>query len=104
MSVTLIAGLGNPGREYAGSRHNLGFTVVDALAAAEGLKWEKESRFQAEIARWDVRPRVTRLLVKPQTFMNDSGRSLRALLDFHQVPVESLIAVQRQKPTSLTNN
>ncbi|HKB56325.1 MAG TPA: aminoacyl-tRNA hydrolase, partial [Lacunisphaera sp.] len=46
----------------------------------------------AEIARWDVRPRVTRLLVKPQTFMNDSGRSLRALLDFHQVPVESLIA------------
>lgn len=91
MSVTLIAGLGNPGREYAGSRHNLGFTVVDALAAAEGLKWEKESRFQAEIARWDVRPRVTRLLVKPSTFMNDSGRPLRALLDFHQVPVATLI-------------
>ena len=91
MSVTLIAGLGNPGREYAGSRHNLGFTVVDALAAAEGLKWEKESHFKAEIARWDVRPRVTRLLVKPQNFMNDSGRSLRALLDFHQVPVETLI-------------
>ncbi|MSU47464.1 MAG: aminoacyl-tRNA hydrolase [Lacunisphaera sp.] len=91
MSVTLIAGLGNPGREYAGSRHNLGFTAIDALAAAEGLKWEKESHFQAEIARWDVRPRVTRLLVKPQTFMNDSGRSLRALLDFHQIPVETLI-------------
>ncbi len=91
MSVTLIAGLGNPGREYAGSRHNLGFTVVDALAAAEGLKWEKDSHFKAELARWDVRPRITRLLVKPQTFMNDSGRSLRALLDFHQVPVETLI-------------
>ena len=93
MSVTLIAGLGNPGREYAGTRHNLGFTVVEALAAAEGLKWENESYFPAEIARWDVRSRVTRLLVKPQTFMNDSGRALRALLDFHQVQADALIVV-----------
>ena len=93
MSVTLIAGLGNPGREYAGTRHNLGFTVVEALAAAEGLKWKNESRFETLIARWDVRPGVTRLLVKPQTFMNDSGRALRALLDFHQAPVDSLIVV-----------
>jgi len=93
MSVTLIAGLGNPGREYAGTRHNLGFTVVDALAAAEGLKWGMDSHFRSEIARWDARPRVTHLLVKPQTFMNDSGSALRALLDFHQLPVESLIVV-----------
>ena len=91
MSVTLIAGLGNPGREYDGTRHNLGFTVVAALAAAEGLKWKKESRFEAETARWEVRPGVTRLLVKPQTFMNDSGRALRALLDFHKAPVGDLI-------------
>jgi len=91
MSVTLIAGLGNPGREYAGTRHNLGFTVVEALAAAEGLKWKTESRFESATARWDVRPGVTRLLVKPQTFMNDSGRALRALLDFHKVPVDALI-------------
>jgi PTH1 family peptidyl-tRNA hydrolase len=91
MSVTLIAGLGNPGREYAATRHNLGFTVVEALAAAEGLKWKSDSRFEAELARWDVRPGLTRLLVKPQTFMNDSGRALRALLDFHKVPVDALI-------------
>ena len=91
MSVTLIAGLGNPGREYAGTRHNLGFTLVEALAAAEGLKWKSDSRFEAETARWDVRPGVTRLLVKPQTFMNDSGRALRALLDFHTVPVDALV-------------
>jgi PTH1 family peptidyl-tRNA hydrolase len=91
MSVTLIAGLGNPGREYAGTRHNLGFTVVEALAAAEGLKWKTESRFESAIARWDARPGVTRLLVKPQTFMNDSGRALRALLDYHKVPVDTLI-------------
>ena len=91
MSVTLIAGLGNPGREYAATRHNLGFTVIDALAAAEGLKWKSESRFESETARWDVRPGVTRLLVKPQTYMNDSGRALRLLLDFHKVPVDALI-------------
>lgn len=91
MSVTLIAGLGNPGREYAGTRHNLGFVVVEALAAAEGLKWKKESRFESETARWDVRPGVTRLLVKPQTFMNESGRALRALLDFHKVAPDACI-------------
>src|SRR6267154_168623 len=91
MSVTLIAGLGNPGREYAGTRHNLGFTLVEALAAAEGLKWKSESRFESATARWDVRPGVTRLLVKPQTFMNDSGRALRGLLDFHKAAVSDLI-------------
>ena len=92
MSVTLIAGLGNPGREYAATRHNLGFTVVEALAAAEGLKWKSDSRFESLTARWDVRPGVTRLLVKPQTFMNDSGRALRALLAFHKVAPDALIA------------
>lgn len=91
MSVTLIAGLGNPGREYAGTRHNLGFTVVEALAAAEGLKWKSESRFEALTARWNVRPGVTRLLVKPTTFMNDSGRALQGLLDFHKAGVSDLI-------------
>ena len=91
MSVTLIAGLGNPGREYAATRHNLGYAVIDALAAAEGLKWKKDSRFESEIARWDVRPGVTRLLVKPQTFMNESGRALRLLLDFHKLPLNELI-------------
>lgn len=90
MSVSLIAGLGNPGRDYAGTRHNLGFVVVDALARAEGLSWSHERRFESEVARWEVRPGVTRWLVKPQTFMNESGRALRALLAFHKVPPGSL--------------
>ena len=90
MSITLIAGLGNPGREYRGTRHNLGFTVVDALALAEKLSWQHEPRFHAEIARWNVRPGVTRWLVKPQTYMNESGRALRLLLDFHKLPIEAL--------------
>lgn len=90
MPVTLLAGLGNPGAKYAGTRHNLGFTVVEALAAAEGLSWKHEPRFEADVARWNVRPGETRWLVKPQTFMNDSGRALRRLLDFHKLPVSSL--------------
>lgn len=90
MSVTLLAGLGNPGAKYAATRHNLGFRVVDALAAAEGLSWKHEARFEAEIARWNVRPGETRWLIKPQTFMNESGRALRKLLDFHKLPAESL--------------
>jgi PTH1 family peptidyl-tRNA hydrolase len=90
MSVSLIAGLGNPGRAYAGTRHNLGFAVVDALAAAEGLSWKHEPRFEVDVARWNVRPGVTRWLAKPQTYMNDSGRALRRLLDFHKLPVEAL--------------
>ncbi len=93
MSITLIAGLGNPGREYLGTRHNLGFTVVEALAAAEGLSWKHEPRFHADIARWNVSPGITRWLVKPQTYMNESGRALRLLLDFHKLPVESLAVV-----------
>jgi len=90
MSVTLLAGLGNPGAKYAATRHNLGFRVVDALAAAEGLSWKHEARFEAEIARWNVRPGETRWLIKPQTFMNESGRALRQLLDFHKLPAASL--------------
>jgi len=90
MSVSLIAGLGNPGSRYDGTRHNLGFAVVEALAKAEGLSWQHEKRFDAEVARWNVRPGVTRWLAKPQTFMNDSGRALRRLLDFHKLPPESL--------------
>ncbi len=90
MYATLIAGLGNPGRSYAGTRHNLGFVIVDALAAAERLSWKHESRFDAEVARWESRPGVTRWLVKPQTFMNECSRTLGRLIDFYKVPIDDL--------------
>lgn len=92
MSISVIAGLGNPGREYEGTRHNIGFALVDALAAAEGLAWKNEPRFEARVARWP-RGGTTVLLAKPQTFMNDSGRALRQLLDFHKLPVAALAVV-----------
>jgi len=91
MSIALVAGLGNPGREYEGTRHNLGWIILDALAARHRLSWKPDSRFDAEVARWDLGER-TLYLVKPQSFMNDSGRPLRQLASFYKIPTSSIIA------------
>jgi PTH1 family peptidyl-tRNA hydrolase len=85
--------LGNPGREYATTRHNAGFCVVDAFAASRQLVWQTSSRFTAETARWDKGPGVSWLLVKPMTYMNDSGSALRSLADFYQVPPSAIVVV-----------
>jgi len=93
MSISIVAGLGNPGREYADTRHNFGWMLVDALARRHNLTWRVAPRFEAEVARWDKAPRRTLWLVKPLTFMNESGRSLGALLRFHKVePAQLAIA------------
>lgn len=93
MSISLVAGLGNPGREYENTRHNLGWVVLDALAKKHGLAWRASSRFEAEIARWDYAPGRTRWLAKPLTFMNDSGRAVAAFARFHQLEPASVAAV-----------
>jgi PTH1 family peptidyl-tRNA hydrolase len=92
MSISLVAGLGNPGREYEKIRHNLGFVVLEALARKQGLSWKTQASFEAETSRWD-RAGQTLVLAKPQTFMNESGRSVRKLADFYKVPVESVIVL-----------
>ena len=93
MSISLVAGLGNPGREYAGTRHNLGWVLIEALASRQKLAWRSAPRFQAQVARWDDGPGRTRWLIKPLTFMNDSGGPLRAFADFHQVPASAVAVV-----------
>lgn len=93
MSISLVAGLGNPGREYEKTRHNLGFVVLDALAKKQGLVWKNQSSFQAETSRWDRSSGHSVVLAKPQTFMNESGRSLQKLAQFYKLPVDSVIAV-----------
>src|SRR6185503_16536224 len=93
MSITLIAGLGNPGREYEATRHNLGWVVVEALAKKLRLTWKTSSQFEAEIARWVAEPGHTCYFVKPLTFMNDSGRAVAALAQFYKVPVAGVVAV-----------
>ncbi len=93
MSISLVAGLGNPGRDYEKTRHNLGWVVLDALAAKHGLAWKTSSRFEAEIARWDYAPGRTRWLAKPLTYMNHSGRSVAALARFHKLEPANVAVV-----------
>jgi PTH1 family peptidyl-tRNA hydrolase len=89
--VKVIVGLGNPGSKYHGTRHNVGFAVIDSLAAASGVGRFLD-RFQAEIAEWMVEGEKV-LLVKPTTFMNLCGRSVRQVVDFYQLPLEDLLIV-----------
>jgi PTH1 family peptidyl-tRNA hydrolase len=93
MSIVLVAGLGNPGSDYAKTRHNAGFAIVDALASRHDLAWKTSSRFEAKLGRWDRAKGRTCVLAKPQTFMNDSGRAVRALADFYKLPPEGIIVV-----------
>ena len=93
MSIALVAGLGNPGREYEQTRHNLGFFVLDALARKLGLAWQPQPQFDAHVARWDKARGVTWLLAKPQTFVNESGRAIGALARFHKIAPGGVIAV-----------
>jgi len=92
MSISLVAGLGNPGREYEASRHNVGWVVLDAFAKKQGLTWKLVGQFEAEVARWDT-PGRTRWLIKPLTFMNASGTSVRAFSRFFKIPPVDIAAV-----------
>ena len=86
----IVVGLGNPGPEYAATRHNIGFMVVDALGArAGGVQFR--SKFHAEVAEARIGGEPGTLL-KPLTYMNDSGRSVQAALSFFKLePVELLV-------------
>jgi PTH1 family peptidyl-tRNA hydrolase len=92
MSLTLVAALGNPGKSYANTRHNLGWIVLEHLAKKHGLSWQKELAFDALVARWN-HPKGVRWLVKPQTFMNESGRSVGAIARFHKLTPELVTVV-----------
>lgn len=89
--MKVVVGLGNPGPKYAGTRHNVGFDVADYLAAAPGCSPFRE-RFEAFVAEAKEGGEAV-LLVKPLTFMNLSGRSVRAVLDFYKLPPDALLVV-----------
>jgi len=89
--MKVVVGLGNPGTKYRGTRHNVGFAVIDSLAAGSGVG-RFQDRFQAEMAEWMTGSDKV-LLVKPLTFMNLSGRSVRQVMDFYQAPLEDLLVV-----------
>lgn len=87
----LIVGLGNPGRRYAGNRHNAGFHVVDRLAAITGLHFD-ERQNRAHLAQGQIEG-VRVALVKPQTYMNLSGEAVSAVTRFFKVPSERVVVI-----------
>jgi peptidyl-tRNA hydrolase, PTH1 family len=88
----IIAGLGNPGAEYAGTRHNVGFMVIDCLANRWGAGWETAARFKADLVRGS-RSGCRVWLCRPRTYMNLSGEAVGPLARYYQVPVERVMVV-----------
>jgi PTH1 family peptidyl-tRNA hydrolase len=90
----LVVGLGNPGREYAGHRHNVGFRVADLLASRVGAKFGRSKRAHAEVAEGRLGyggPKL--ILMKPLTYMNLSGSAVASLAQFFKVPLDQVVAV-----------
>jgi len=89
--MKLVVGLGNPGRRYGGTRHNVGYAVIDLLAES-GRAGRFQNRFQAQVAELSE-DQGKFLLVKPETFMNLSGACVRGVVDYYQVSLKDLLVV-----------
>lgn len=90
--IRLIVGLGNPGREYETTRHNAGCWWLDELAQREKLNFRMEAKFHGQLARGQLHGQEVWLL-KPQTFMNLSGRSVAAVAQFYKIAVDQILVV-----------
>jgi PTH1 family peptidyl-tRNA hydrolase len=90
MPFSLIVGLGNPGRQNESTRHNVGFMLLDRLAECSGGVFQSVPKWQCHLAKL---PESGTLLLKPQTFMNLSGRSIRQVLAFHKWPPERMLVI-----------
>lgn len=89
--MKLVVGLGNPGKKYDGTRHNVGFAVIDALANG-GSVGRFKSQFDSQLAEWNEGGEKI-LLQKPETFMNLSGRAVRQALDFYHLELADVLVV-----------
>jgi PTH1 family peptidyl-tRNA hydrolase len=87
--MKLIVGLGNPGSQYAGHRHNVGFWVLDRLVSSG---WSRESKFKAEIAKARIAG-ADRWLCKPQTYMNASGEAVSPFARFHRLEARDILVI-----------
>jgi PTH1 family peptidyl-tRNA hydrolase len=88
--VDIIVGLGNPGTEYANTRHNAGFWFVDEVARQYRASFKSEKKFNGEVARATIAGRDV-LLLKPDTFMNLSGQALQPLMTFYKLKLENVL-------------
>lgn len=92
--MKLIVGLGNPGEKYAQTRHNVGWLVLDELARRSGATWRKDGEAEVAEVRLGAAPGEKVLLVKPQTFMNTSGKAVWPLMSFYKLEGDALLVVQ----------
>src|SRR5579859_1962569 len=91
--TVLIVGLGNPGKEYAGTRHNIGFMCLDAFAAANDFgPWIDKKDFKCHLTTAMLGDTRT-ILIKPTTFMNLSGEAVQAVAHFYKIPAEKMVVV-----------
>ena len=109
--MNLIVGFGNPGKEYNFTRHNFGFLALDFYFKKQGIEWEKSEKFHAV---WKKQGKT--VFLKPQTFYNDVGESIRACIDFYKIPLENILIIcddfnlpfgetrQREKGSARGNN
>lgn len=88
----MIVGLGNPGERYDMTKHNMGFMVIDLLAQDLGVSFSMERSFLAEIAQTHINGEKV-FLVKPQTFMNESGRAVKPLMTYYNLELEDLLVI-----------
>ncbi|NQU38135.1 MAG: aminoacyl-tRNA hydrolase [Actinobacteria bacterium] len=88
----LIAGLGNPGKEYAATRHNIGYMVLDLLAERMGERFTKHRRAHADTAEGRL-DGVRVVLVRSRTYMNESGAAIRAAADYSSIPLSNIIVI-----------
>jgi len=98
--MRLIVGLGNPGKRYTKTRHNIGFVIVDALqeyyADKGGSAWKLEKKFNAEVAQY-VNGSHKVILCKPMTYMNASGEAVQLLASYYKIKAEHIIVVHDEK-------
>lgn len=91
--TTLVVGLGNPGPEYVSTRHNIGFLALDRLREVFGApEFRPESQFSAELSSVVIGGQKV-ILAKPTTYMNESGRAVRAILDYYKLDTNALIII-----------
>lgn len=91
--MKLLVGLGNPGQEYADTRHNVGFLVMDRIAETHGGRWKMDKLLSAELASIQPGNGAVVLLSKPQTFMNRSGEAVREIVRVKKIAQEHLLVV-----------
>jgi PTH1 family peptidyl-tRNA hydrolase len=91
--TVLIVGLGNPGREYDGTRHNIGFACLDAFAAANSFDaWINKKDLKCHVASAMLGD-TKAIVIKPTTFMNLSGEAVQAVMHFYKIPIEKVVVV-----------